>query len=199
MGNFGGGFGGGRGGDRGGRGGFGGGNRGGFGGGRDSRGGDRGGRGGDRGDVQMHEAVCSDCGKVCEVPFRPTSGKPVYCKDCFGEKGGRDEGRAPRGDFGGKPSFSKPAFEGNRGNDDVKKALDEINSKLSRLMQLVDSHKECNCKGEKAVAAKVAEVSEPKKAEKVVAKEAVKAEVAKKAPAKKEAAKAKPAKKAGKK
>ena len=33
-----------------------------------------------------HEATkvkCSDCGKVCEVPFRPTPGRPVYCKDCF--------------------------------------------------------------------------------------------------------------------
>ncbi|MCX6649853.1 MAG: hypothetical protein NTV61_10790 [Candidatus Bathyarchaeota archaeon] len=24
-----------------------------------------------------------DCGKVCEVPFKPTAGRPVYCKDCF--------------------------------------------------------------------------------------------------------------------
>lgn len=32
---------------------------------------------------EMHKAVCSDCGKECEVPFKPTEGKPVYCKDCF--------------------------------------------------------------------------------------------------------------------
>ncbi len=29
------------------------------------------------------DAVCSNCGKRCQVPFRPDSGKPVYCKDCF--------------------------------------------------------------------------------------------------------------------
>jgi CxxC-x17-CxxC domain-containing protein len=32
---------------------------------------------------EMHDAVCSSCGKVAQVPFRPTSGKPVYCDDCF--------------------------------------------------------------------------------------------------------------------
>lgn len=31
----------------------------------------------------MHKAVCSDCGKECEVPFQPTEGKPVYCRDCY--------------------------------------------------------------------------------------------------------------------
>ena len=29
------------------------------------------------------KAICSDCGKECEVPFKPTAGRPVYCRDCF--------------------------------------------------------------------------------------------------------------------
>ncbi len=32
---------------------------------------------------QMHPAVCATCGKDCQVPFVPTTGKPVYCSDCF--------------------------------------------------------------------------------------------------------------------
>jgi CxxC-x17-CxxC domain-containing protein len=32
---------------------------------------------------QMYPAVCSGCGKETEVPFQPTSGKPVYCRECF--------------------------------------------------------------------------------------------------------------------
>ena len=36
-----------------------------------------------RGPQEMHKATCSDCGKECEVPFKPTEGRPVYCKDCF--------------------------------------------------------------------------------------------------------------------
>ncbi len=32
---------------------------------------------------EMHKATCSDCGSECEVPFKPTEGKPVYCKACY--------------------------------------------------------------------------------------------------------------------
>lgn len=32
---------------------------------------------------EMFTATCSNCGRDAEVPFRPTSGKPVYCSDCF--------------------------------------------------------------------------------------------------------------------
>jgi CxxC-x17-CxxC domain-containing protein len=28
-------------------------------------------------------AVCSQCGRETTVPFRPTQGRPVYCRDCF--------------------------------------------------------------------------------------------------------------------
>ena len=35
---------------------------------------------------EMFEAVCSNCGKTASVPFRPTSGKPVYCDDCFSRR-----------------------------------------------------------------------------------------------------------------
>ncbi|HEX4921002.1 DNA-directed RNA polymerase [Candidatus Bathyarchaeota archaeon] len=31
----------------------------------------------------MHKVVCSDCGKETEVPFQPTEGRPVYCRDCY--------------------------------------------------------------------------------------------------------------------
>ncbi|MCJ2556684.1 MAG: hypothetical protein KAS60_00555 [Thermoplasmata archaeon] len=37
----------------------------------------------DRGPREMHKATCSDCKQECEVPFKPTEGKPVYCKECF--------------------------------------------------------------------------------------------------------------------
>ena len=31
-------------------------------------------------------AVCSQCGKETTVPFRPTQGRPVYCKECFQQR-----------------------------------------------------------------------------------------------------------------
>jgi CxxC-x17-CxxC domain-containing protein len=36
-----------------------------------------------RGQQKMHKAVCSNCKKECEVPFKPKDGRPVYCKECF--------------------------------------------------------------------------------------------------------------------
>jgi CxxC-x17-CxxC domain-containing protein len=49
-----------------------------------SSGGYSGGGGGyDRGPREMFTATCSNCGNEARVPFRPTSGKPVYCSDCF--------------------------------------------------------------------------------------------------------------------
>lgn len=41
----------------------------------------------------MHKATCASCGKICEVPFRPTGSKPVYCKDCFQNIQGTDSHR----------------------------------------------------------------------------------------------------------
>jgi CxxC-x17-CxxC domain-containing protein len=32
---------------------------------------------------EMFTAICSECGTETKVPFRPTEGKPVYCRDCF--------------------------------------------------------------------------------------------------------------------
>ncbi|MEO7117902.1 MAG: CxxC-x17-CxxC domain-containing protein, partial [Candidatus Limnocylindrales bacterium] len=55
-----------------------------------SAGGGYGGGGGggfrERGPREMFEATCSECGNTAMVPFRPTSGKPVYCNDCFAKR-----------------------------------------------------------------------------------------------------------------
>jgi len=29
------------------------------------------------------QAICADCNKECEVPFKPSGDRPVYCKECF--------------------------------------------------------------------------------------------------------------------
>lgn len=90
---------------------FGGGNRGGrrFGGG--------GGFGGGR--SEMHQATCADCGKSCEVPFRPSGTKPVYCSNCFKSKD-KDNGGSSR-DFerrepsnGGRRSYGDRDFSSDR-------------------------------------------------------------------------------------
>lgn len=93
--------------------------------------------GSDRSEVTMHKAVCSECGKSCEVPFRPSGDKPVYCNDCFGNK--KESGdRAPRREFNDRPApranFERPTPP----NDGIGKQLAEISSKLDRLTQAIE-------------------------------------------------------------
>src|SRR3989338_2010891 len=66
---------------------------------RDNRGGggsfgrrDFGSRGG--GDREMFRTTCSNCGKDCEVPFKPNGSRPVLCNDCFRNAGGNDTRRS---------------------------------------------------------------------------------------------------------
>ncbi|MFH1522930.1 MAG: CxxC-x17-CxxC domain-containing protein [Patescibacteria group bacterium] len=74
--------------------------------------GDRGFRKGGQSDrPTMHQVICSDCGKDCEVPFRPTGDKPVYCSACFGNKDNSNKSRNERRSSG-RPSFGdKPMFK----------------------------------------------------------------------------------------
>ena len=34
----------------------------------------------------MYDAVCSECGKECKVPFQPSGDRPIYCSDCFANR-----------------------------------------------------------------------------------------------------------------
>ena len=67
-----------------------------------------GGRSSDR--PEMTTVICDSCKQRCEVPFKPTSNKPVYCDECFK-----------------KMSSSKSGHGG--------KDLVEINQKLDKIMK----------------------------------------------------------------
>ncbi len=43
------------------------------------------------GTKEMHEAVCANCGKETQVPFRPSMDRPVYCRECYNQM--KDEGK----------------------------------------------------------------------------------------------------------
>ena len=53
----------------------------------------------------LHKAVCADCSKECEVPFKPSQDRPVYCKDCFSKR------KAGASSFGERPD-SAPRHTG---------------------------------------------------------------------------------------
>ncbi|MFC1622381.1 CxxC-x17-CxxC domain-containing protein [Patescibacteria group bacterium] len=117
-------------------------NKRGFGGGRDS------------GNRQMHKTICAECGMECEVPFKPSGEKPVYCSNCFDKKGaGRNDRRSG----------------GNRGGNDNKEQLDAINVKLDQILETL----KCCAPTKKAVKAVAKKASKPASlADKKVAKTA---------------------------
>ena len=69
-----------------------------------------------RRDYEMTKVTCSSCGDRCEVPFKPTSNKPVYCSECFSKKD--------------KFSSEKPS-----------KDLDIINEKLNKILRILESRR----------------------------------------------------------
>ncbi len=82
----------------------------------------------DSGRRQMHEAVCDKCGRNCEVPFRPSGEKPIYCSNCFeGKDGGLK--RSERSDFGKRDNTSKQLLE----------QVSSLNEKLDRIIAVIES------------------------------------------------------------
>ena len=59
---------------------------------------------GGRGPREMFTATCSGCGREAQVPFQPRGDKPVYCSDCFEQRGGSG-GRSGRGRPGGRGRY----------------------------------------------------------------------------------------------
>ena len=73
-----------------------------------SGGGER--RFGDSGQARppMFQGTCSKCGKECQLPFRPTGERPVFCSNCFALQGNVPF-QKPEGN-----NFNRPRFEEKR-------------------------------------------------------------------------------------
>lgn len=82
----------------------------------------------DFGEKQMFPAVCDECGKKCEVPFKPTSSKPIYCSDCFEKR-----------DNGG--SRDRDNSRGGSNNKELNEKLDALSLKLDRIILLLEDDK----------------------------------------------------------
>ena len=65
----------------------------------------------------LHEAICDKCGNKCEVPFKPTGNKPVYCSDCFRKN---------------EYSDSREKLNSSQGE------LEQINQKLDKILKALN-------------------------------------------------------------
>jgi CxxC-x17-CxxC domain-containing protein len=114
-------------------------------------------RGGD-GPGVMFTATCSECGNKCEVPFKPSGDKPVYCSTCFGAKKNANESRGSinskdRSDKGlrdGGADYQKkprdqrsPRHDPSRGRNDegiaeLKRQITGLEVKLNKILDLIN-------------------------------------------------------------
>jgi len=65
----------------------------------------------------MTKVICASCKEECEIPFKPKTDKPVYCRDCYSKEGnGRSSGRS----------------------NNSSRDLDQINEKLNKIMKALN-------------------------------------------------------------
>jgi CxxC-x17-CxxC domain-containing protein len=154
--------------------------------------------------VKMHQAICNACGKECELPFKPTGDKPVFCSNCFGNKAhssrssGRDSGKSnfqekrmysaictecgnkcevPFRPTGGKPIYCSNCFRkgDNTGGKNVEKFKEQfelLNAKLDNILKLLTPIVSTDVAREQKVTRKT-EVPKPKKVAKQQTKKTV--------------------------
>lgn len=69
---------------------------------------------------RMYTAICDKCGNECEVPFKPTGSKPIFCNNCF-----KDTSRNIR------------EKDRNQHDNDLLKKIDSINDKLEKILEVL--------------------------------------------------------------
>jgi len=126
------------------------------------------------GEREMFQTTCSGCGNTCEVPFRPSGGRPVFCNSCFKDQkedgfgqSGRSEfkSHAPKRDFNNSYSSPRPERSEYRPapaaqapaagmSEDTKKIFIDLGFKLDRLIAAVEKLSEAKAEAPAKLAPK---------------------------------------------
>jgi len=89
---------------------------------------------------EMYSATCANCGKQCEVPFRPTGSKPVLCRECFQNTRGSDSRRSEQRTFD-RPQFNRDDNR-SRNNEapNYNAQFEVLNAKMDKILDLLTQH-----------------------------------------------------------
>ena len=101
--------------------------------------------------TQMFQATCTECGERCEVPFKPSGGKPVLCKACFSQNGpsktrdrdsrpsyGSDRSDSRGSDSRGSSSSSSSSSSSGPDLSKIQRQLSTIEAKLDQLLEMFE-------------------------------------------------------------
>jgi CxxC-x17-CxxC domain-containing protein len=95
---------------------------------------------------QKFDAVCSNCGKRCQVPFRPDGEKPVYCKDCFdmprkAMTGKKKFSTSPATSFSSSANFGSTvptaSAAGGKSIADLTRQIAAMNAKIDTMLKIL--------------------------------------------------------------
>lgn len=89
---------------------------------------------------ELFQAVCDECNNQCQIPFRPSQDKPVYCRDCFTRQGYKP-GRDSNGADGIRPDLRRiftSQSNDNESMDAIKQKLSHIESKLDLILEIIN-------------------------------------------------------------
>lgn len=157
-------------------------------------------------DITLYAAICTTCGKSCEVPFRPDGKKPVLCRDCFAAKNesptnsaGTNRDRFTQNELVGRKYEQSPVIARPEVSPDYKQLLKQVASleeKITQILTLITSGEKTavsnvvkEAVNTEAVSDTPAKVRKPKKVTPAIVKAAAKKKVAKKAAVAKKVAK----------
>ena len=96
---------------------------------------------------RMHQVVCSKCGVQCQVPFKPTGEKPLYCSKCFES---HTEGGDKRKRFDSRKNISqaekcvcceKTRKEQSKHYEAFDKQMQEVIERLDKIVYFLSENK----------------------------------------------------------
>jgi len=84
--------------------------------------------------LEMHDVTCDKCQKRCQVPFKPSGDKPVFCSECFRNEGaGNSFGSRDRGDRG------RPERSSSSGTGMTSDQFKILNVKLDKIIDILNT------------------------------------------------------------
>lgn len=82
-----------------------------------------------------YPAICDQCKQNCEVPFRPTGNKPIYCSNCFeGKRDGPEDRKTRR--FDNKTSNYQV---NDKAREQLTKTIEKLDNKIDKLIEIMEN------------------------------------------------------------